>query len=63
MFFSERINAKDMNDVGGKVLPGATTATADDYVSFYKFHVFKVLFRIYATMFDKFATPETTTCA
>jgi len=48
-------NAKALHCGDNEVLPGAKTATEDDYVSFSEFRVFTLYLRIYATMFDAFA--------
>lgn len=48
-------NAKNIHCGNKEILPGAKTATEDDYVSFAEFRVFTLYLRIYATMFDAFA--------
>jgi len=48
-------SAKNLHTGSDDVLPGAKTATEDDYVSFSEFRVFTVYLRIYAAMFDVFA--------
>ena len=46
--------AKSLGKSSGKVLKGATTATADDYISFPEFRMFCVYSTICAAMFDVF---------
>jgi hypothetical protein len=46
--------AKSLGKSSGKVLQGATTATADDYISFPEFRMFCVYSTICAAMFDVF---------
>jgi Ca2+-binding EF-hand superfamily protein len=46
--------AKALGKSSGKVLKGATTATADDYISFPEFRMFCVYATICAAMFDVF---------
>jgi len=48
-------NAKDIHSGSTEVLPGAKTATEDDFVCFAEFRIFTLYLRIYAVMFDVFA--------
>jgi len=48
-------SAKDIHSGSKEILPGAKTATEDDYVCFSEFRVFTLYLRIYAIMFDTFA--------
>ncbi len=50
--------AKELNKNSGKVLKGAKTATADDYISFPEFRMFCVYLQIFAAMFDVFVTVD-----
>ena len=47
-------NAKGLHSGDKDILPGAKTATEDDYVSFSEFRIFTLYLRIYAVMFDLF---------
>jgi len=47
-------NAKELHSGDKDILPGAKTATEDDYVSFSEFRIFTLYLHIYAVMFDLF---------
>ena len=50
--------AKLLGGGGGKVIAGAKTATADDYISFPEFRVFCVYLQVFAALFDVFTTVD-----
>ena len=50
--------AKELSKNNGKVLKGAKTATADDYISFPEFRMFCVYLQIFAALYDVFTSVD-----